>query len=232
MNRTRVLIFGCNQISREVASQLADRGWELTLVSDNGECLEHAEKAGFEVSVIDYTNDDALRSLGIGSGIEVVFTLFEEDSKNVFLVISTKYIDPELRVISLCQSQDAAGKLRAAGANKVIDPYTISGRKIYSIIKQPLVTETIDDVVFGRQHLSVAEMEVGAGSFVEGKRLEELNLSRRYNLMLLGVVDRELGDEFIFSAGGVDHKLDTHDVLVVIGPEAEIERLDGEMRGK
>lgn len=232
MNRTRVLIFGCNQISREVASQLADRGWELTLVSDDGECLEHAEKAGFEVAEIDYTNDDALRSLGIGSGIEVVFTLFEEDSKNVFLVISTKYIDPDLRVISLCQSEDAAGKLRAAGANKVIDPYTISGRKIYSIIKHPLVTETIDDVVFGRQHLSVAELEVGVGSLVEGKRLEELNLSRRYNLMLLGVVDRELGDEFIFNAGGVDHKLDAHDVLVVIGPEAEIERLDKDMCGQ
>ena len=128
MNHSRVLIFGCNQISREVAGQLADRGWELTLVSDDGECLEHAEKAGFEVTEIDYTNDDALRSLGIGSGIEVVFTLFEEDSKNVFLVISVKYIDPELRVISLCQSQDAAGKLRAAGANDGDVTVDLAGR--------------------------------------------------------------------------------------------------------
>ena len=158
-----------------------------------------------------------------------MFTLFEEDSKNVFLVISAKGIDPDVRVISICQSLDSADKLRAAGANKVIDPYAISGRKIYNIIKHPLVTETIDQLVFGQQQLSVAELEVTAGSPLEGRMLEETSLSRDYNLVLLGVVDREQSDEFIFTPAGGGHRLDSRDVLVVIGPEAEITRLATEM---
>ena len=43
-------------------------------------------------------------------------------------------------------------------------------------------------------------------------------------MILLGVVDRELGDEFIFATTGTDHKLDSGDVLVVIGPAEEIEK--------
>ncbi len=224
MKRSRVIIFGCNQVSLEVARQLMQRGWRLTLASSDHGCLEGAKAEGFDTRELDYTNDDELKSLGLGHDVGVVFTLFEEDSRNVFLVISIRYLAPEVRIISLCQSEDASGKLRAAGANKVIDPYKISGRRISNMIKRPLVTEVIERTVFGDKQLGVMELEVVEGSFLDGRRLGELNLSSHYNLILLGVVDRELGDEFLFATGNVDHRLDARDVLVVIGPTGEIER--------
>ena len=224
MKRSKVIIFGCNQVSLEVARQLRQRDWQLTLASSDHDCLEGAKTEGFDTRDIDYTNDEELKSLGLGEDVGVVFTLFEEDSRNVFLVISIRYLAPDVRIISLCQSEDSNSKLRAAGADKVIDPYKISGRRISDMIKRPLVTEVIERAVFGDKHLGVMELEVIEGSFLDGRRLGELKLSSRYNLILLGVVDRELGDEFFFATGNVDHRLDARDVLVVIGPTREIER--------
>jgi len=224
VNDSRILVFGCNSISLEVARQLADRGWSLTLVSNDTACMERFQEEPFITAEADYTNDDELRALGLGDDVGALFTLFEDDAKNVFLVLSAKYIDPSLQVISLSQSEESGQKLLAAGADKVINPYKITGRKIYNMIKRPLVSEAIEKLVFGRKELNIAELRIQQGSFLNGMSLSELDLSRRYNLILLGVVDRERGDQFIFNTGSEDHKLDPQDVLVVIGQAREIER--------
>ena len=39
------------------------------------------------------------------------------------------------------------------------------------------------------------------------------------------MIDREPGDKFIFRLSDIDHKLDSSDLLVVIGADDEIERL-------
>jgi len=98
------------------------------------------------------------------------------------------------------------------------------------MLKRPLIAETIEKVVFGQNDLNLAELTVEESSFLDGKRLGELNLSTNYDLLLLGMVDRELGDEFIFLSSGLDHKLDRGDVLVVIGRADEIDRLKRDSR--
>ena len=102
-------------------------------------------------------------------------------------------------------------------------------RKIFDIIKRPLIAETIENVVFGQRDLSVVELEIQPGSWLEGRVLGEIELSLQYNLILLGVVDRELGDEFIFLTGRSEHRLDARDMLVVIGPAGEIERFRNDL---
>ena len=46
----------------------------------------------------------------------------------------------------------------------------------------------------------------------------------KYNLFLIGVVDKELGDKLYFSLGEQDHKLDVGDILVVLGANRDIRK--------
>ena len=220
-----VLIFGCNSLCVGVANQLLEREVNITVVSVDDSCIESLSGRGIKAINADYADDEELRRLGIGVDVDVIFSFFEDEAKNVFLTISARDIDPDVRIISLTQSEDSAHKLIAAGATKVIDPYQISGRKIYDMIKHSMIAETMEKIVFGQQHLNLAEITIGRKSHLNGQRLDKLDISEHYDLVVLGVVDRELGDEFIFCSSGVDHKLDQDDVLVVIGPHREIERL-------
>jgi voltage-gated potassium channel len=49
-----------------------------------------------------------------------------------------------------------------------------------------------------------------------------LKLNEKHNLVLIGVVDKELGEELHFAIGEHEYHLDAGDILVVMGPAREI----------
>lgn len=229
MKQKKILLFGCNPLVNEVAGQLSKGECDITIVSHDEDCVKRLDAKNITFKDVDYTDDEQLRSLGIGTDVSIIFSFFEEDAKNVYLIISAKDIEPNVLIITLSQSLDSSDKLRAAGADKVIDPYEISGRKIFNMIKKPLISETIEHVVFGQSSINLAEIEIKENSFLDGQKLSEAQLSLNYNLILLGVVDRELSNEFIFRLSDIDHQLDPSDLLVVIGASDEIERLKNDI---
>lgn len=221
--RPRFALFGCNPLAIEVARCLAMAGTPFVMLDGDAARVEAAQKENLAARLIDYTDDDALRGVGIGDAIESVFCLFTEDSENVFLAISARALDPQLRIVAVCQAPEAASKLLAAGADKVVDPYEISGARVHELIQRPEVVDLLEQTVFGVQDLNVAEITIPRQSWVHGVHLSGLRKAMTQNLILLGVVDLERGRDLIFSTRGIDHKLDYEDVLVVIGARSEID---------
>jgi len=80
--------------------------------------------------------------------------------------------------------------------------------------------------------LNMAQVPINKDSFLDGRVVGDLRLRDYYDLVLLGMVDRDLGDEFIFRTRGLSHRLDAGDTLVIIGPHAEIERLKEDLHNK
>ena len=216
-------LFGCNPLAIEVARRLSAAKTPFIMVAADAARVEAALKEGLPAEQIDYTDDEALRGLGIGSHIEGIFCLLAEDSENVFLAISARALDPKLRIVAVCQAPEAASKLLAAGADKVVDPYEISGARVHELIQRPEVVELLEQTVFGLQDLNVAEITIPHDSWLHGVHLSELRKRMSQNVILLGVVDLERGKDLIFSTRGIDHKLDYDDVLVVIGARRELD---------
>jgi len=221
--KPKFAVFGCNPLAIEVAWRLSLAKTPFVMVDSDAALVEAARKEGLVAELIDYTDDEALRSVGIGSHIEGMFCLFSEDSENVFLAISARALDPRLRIVAVCQAPEAAPKLLAAGADKVVDPYEISGARVHELIERPEVVDLLEQTVFGQQDLNVAEVTIPRRSWLHGVHLSALRKVMTQNLILLGVVDLERGKELILSTRGIDHKLDYDDVLVVIGARSEID---------
>ena len=219
----RYALFGCNPLAIEVAWRLSMVKQPFVLLDRDPALVALAREEGLSAEHIDYTDDDALRSVGIGGHIEGVFCLLGEDSENVFLAISARAMDPSLRIVAVCQAPEAAAKLLAAGADKVVDPYEISGARVHELIERPEVVELMEQTVFGLQDLNIAEVTIPAGSWLHVVRLSQLRRHMVQNVILLGVVDLERGKDLIFSTRGIDHNLDHQDVLVVIGPGGDVD---------
>lgn len=220
-----VLMFGFNGVGSEVARRLSAKKIPFTVADHDETRLSAAAEAGYYVASAHPEDDEALARAGIGDGTKVLFCLYDEEAYNVFLVISARALDPALTIIAVARSADGVGKLKAAGASKVIDPYEISGRKIWDILRRPVIDEIMEKTVFGEENLNMAQLPVGEGSFVVGKYLHELRLNRSYDVVVIGIVDRELGEELFMMTGSLKHKLDPGDILVAIGSGEELERL-------
>jgi len=218
----RIAVFGYSIMSLEVMKRLQQSQNSLVFIGRNESEAALMAEQGFATQVIDFRNDDELKSIGIGGNIDVLFCFYTTDSDNVFLTISARAIAKDLTIIAIVDDPESAEKLLAAGANKIIDPYEICGRKTHEMLTRPDISNILDNTVFGQHDLNMAQIEIPQGSYLEHTKISELTLSEKHNLILIGVVDKEAGDELHFAIGEKEHYLDAGDVLVVLGVASEI----------
>lgn len=226
---SKILIYGGDGLGIEVARHLERAGHSFIVADNDEQRLQRARDHGFATARIENATDEELTAVGIGHDVNAFFCLSAEDSENVFLALSAQVLDPKLKIIAVADSPDSAHRLTAAGVSQVIDPYAISARQVYRLIESPELPGLLETVLFGEDNLHVEEIQIPPGSFLERRQLRSVRLEERYNLIVLGIVDRELSDELIFSSQSMDHQLDAGDVLVVIGPREDIATLQADL---
>ncbi|MDO9215031.1 MAG: NAD-binding protein [Methylococcales bacterium] len=227
----QIVVFGYSVMSLEVMKRLNSKQHTLLFVSEDEDEAERITEQGFNTTVIDFRNDDELKAIGIGSSVDIIFCFYPTDSDNVFLTISARALDKELTIIAIVDDPESAEKLLAAGANKIIDPYEICARRTHNMLTKPDVTNMLDNTVFGQHDLNIAQIEIPSGSYLEDSKSSDLGLAEKYNLILIGIVDRELGDALHFAISEKKHILNTGDVLVVLGPSREIKHFKEAVNG-
>lgn len=220
----KILLFGFTKSTIEIALKLKERGYTFSIIDNDTNLIPKAEKLGLELVIVDYSDDEQLQDQGVGDNVKFIFTLFEEDAKNVFLILSAKSIDENIHIISITHTKDAIHKLEIAGADTILDPYQISGKKIYKLITQPEVINIIDATVFGYHDINIEQITITKDSLLDGKMLNDIYQGKHHNILLVGIHDKELKKQFIFITEGHNHKLDHGDILVVIGESENIKR--------
>jgi len=226
----KILLFGFTKSAIEIGLKLKERGYQFCIIDNDASLLTKAQKLGFELKILDYSDDLVLSEEGIGGDVKFIFSLFDEDAKNVFLTLSAKSLDEKLHIITITHTKDAIHKLTIAGADTILDPYQISGKKIYKLITQPEVMNIIDATVFGYHDINMDQIVITKLSPLNGKMIDDIYPNPNYTLLLLGIHDQELKKKFIFITEGHKHKLDEGDILVVIGQSEEIKRYKEEFK--
>ena len=217
-----IAVFGYNRLSFEAISRIDSENNQISVYDHNPEHIAMARENGFKALMVEFRNDDDLKAAGIGSTINTLFCCFEDDSENVFLTLSARALDKELQIIAIIDRPDAAEKLLAAGANKIIDPYKICGRKIHDMLKRPQINDLFDHTVFGRNDLHLAEVVVPENSFLQDVYVNQLEINTHYNLILVGIINKQISDQMHFVAEEVNRRLNPGDILVILGPSREI----------
>jgi len=215
-----VAVFGYSVMSLEAMSRLDPTQFNLVFLGKNDNEAALVAEKGFATQVIDFRNDEALKSIGIGHHIDILFCFFPTDSENVFLTISARALAANLTIVTIVDEPESAEKLMAAGADKIIDPYEICGRKTYDMLSKPDITDILDNTVFGRNELKIAQVEIPTGSTLINTYLSQLKLHEPHNLILICAVDHAVQDCLHFTVGGQERLLASGDVLVVMGPDA------------
>lgn len=218
-----IIIFGGGQQGMAIAKWLGGRAKDVLIVTKDLVEQQEVEKKGFNATLMEHTDDISLEAIGIGQWVTTIFCMFSVDAKNVFVTLSARALAPNLRILCIADSKGSSQKLLAAGATKVLDPYEITSNRISELVRHPLMVETLEHTILGKANLNLSEIKIKSDSPIQGKRLSEVKLDP-FNLILLGVVNQALSDQLIFNTMELDHRLDTGDYLVVIGPTEDIQQ--------
>jgi voltage-gated potassium channel len=91
----------------------------------------------------DATEDEVLKRAGIEKA-KALITALPDDADNVFIVLSARSLNNNVRIISRASHHSSVLKLKKAGANNVIMPDRIGGTHMATLVSKPDVIEFID----------------------------------------------------------------------------------------
>jgi voltage-gated potassium channel len=172
--RNHFILCGYGRVGSTVARELVHGGEKIVVIDILPDSLERARGDGHLVVEGDATADDTLRLAGIDRARGLVATI-DSDATNVYVTLSARAMNPSLFVVGRANAVGAEAKLLQAGANRVVSPYTMAGRRIAELAIRPRVADFIDAALsHGELRFSMEEVEVAEDGPLAGRLVGDL----------------------------------------------------------
>jgi voltage-gated potassium channel len=168
------IVCGFGRVGATVAQELRDSGRGVVVVDILPDSIERARAAGYLVVEGDATTEGTLLAARIDHAAGLVATI-DEDVYNVYVVLTARTLNAGLFIVGRANLPAAEERLKRAGADRVVSPYTMAGHRIAELAVRPAVSDYID-AALSRAHLSfsIEEVRVGAGGSLEGLTVGDL----------------------------------------------------------
>ncbi len=218
-------LFGYSKRSIFITKELQKKGFNITIIVADLKSYEKAKEHGYlDIIKMDITDDEVLENLEVTPD-DYLVCVMEDSHLNVFLTLSLRSIFPRNRIIALSDSFHVTQKLKMAGATKVIDLYQVSANRIYNILNKPIATKLISNLLSPEERLSIREIDIPEDSLLDNIKVDDFNFSR-HGVILVGMIDRRLSNQFLFVTSGLEHCLDRGDMMVCIGYNDDLDRFE------
>ena len=132
--------------------------------------------------------DDTLKEAGIERAHSLICAL-PSDADNLFIVLSARQINPDLKIISRATEETSFQKLKLAGADNVILPDKIGGDHMANLVVTPDLVEFLDNLsVSGVQDSINVEQIPFEKMCPHGKELaiEDLDVRKKTGCSIIG----------------------------------------------
>ena len=216
-----VIICGYGRIGREIGEQLLQENVPILVVELDPQRIQAAKERGLRVLEADATGDETLMEAGLHRCRSLVAAL-PSDAANLYVVLSARGLEPSCRLIARSDSEEAAAKLKLAGASVVVSPYVAGGRVMAASALRPLAVDFMELLV--GSDCEIEEFQLSDDPLLlhnlPGRTLADLELGRRSGAMVLAIRD---SGQLVANPGG-DMRLEPGQLLVVLGSKEQLMR--------
>ena len=216
------ILCGFGRVGEEIARELKARGSAFVIVESNTEAVERARRRNYLLVECDATSDVTLEEAGIDRA-GCLLAASDSDSGNTYITLTAKALNPDVFVVARVGQPANDSKLRRAGADRIISPYMLAGRRMVLSALQPLMVDFVDTLSRGRHGEQIlVELEVAEDSCLAAVPVREVH-SLCPSATILGI---QKADGHLIVTPRGDEVLAVGDRLIVFGEEEELERLN------
>ena len=216
--RDHVIVCGYGRTGRQAVFELTQSQQSFVVIEWNPDGLASVEQDRVLNVLGDASNDEVLERAGIRRA-RALISAVDSDERNVYIVLTARTLRPDLYIVARSSHPDSAEKLRRAGADRVVSPYTLSDRRMAALAMQPAVVATFDLLVGGADtSMRVEELVVGAVG-EKGRTAADL---RRSGAVLLAL---RSGDGALRGGPGDEETLRPDDIVVAMGTRDQLTAL-------
>ncbi len=221
--KNHYVICGFGRVGHNVAQVFDSSGIPYVVIDSKKETLDELDTKNVPIILGDATSDNILLEAGIRSAKGLI-ACSDSDVANVYVTLSARALKPDLYIVARAGIKDTEKKLLMAGANRVISPYFISGVRMAALVMRPVACNFLDLITHaGQLDFSLYEIAVPANSPLVNKNLAEAAIRNVSGALVLAI--QKFDGSFDLHPNAAS-KIETEDVLVVIGTQEHFEKLE------
>ena len=217
------IICGYGRVGRRVAQQFRDSGAKYVVLDFNADAIEFAREHGDLFIEGNGTKDEDLEATGLARAKGLVASS-DSDVDNLYITLSARTARPDLLIVARASEEDVAEKLRRAGADRVVQPYSTAGKEMAALVLKPQVAAFIETVTgTGGGDLQFEEIEVAVVSGQVGKTIRALRIRHATGAVIVAL--RRMDGTFD-TTPDPDTVLEAGDVMIAAGSADELRALE------
>ena len=217
------VICGYGRVGRRVAGEFRESGIDYVVLDFSQDAIEAAREAGDLFIEGTGTEDEDLLAAGLERARGLVASS-DSDADNLYITLSARAARPNLLIVARASDEDAAKKLRLAGADRVVQPYSTAGKEMANLVLRPQVAAFLDIVTSGGgPELLFEEIRVTKECGPAGQSIRNLRVREVTGAMIVALRKR---DGTFDTTPDPDATLDVGDVIIAAGTPDELRRLE------
>jgi voltage-gated potassium channel len=135
------IVCGYGRHATELAQELNKQGISFVIIENNPDKLNVlSTETPYLYVEGDCTLDEVLEEAGIKRAAAIVITL-PDDADNMFITLSARQINPNLRIICRANNEADEIKIKRAGADHTVVPERIGGFYMATLVNKPDLVE-------------------------------------------------------------------------------------------
>ena len=214
MNKQFVII-GCGRFGTSVAKKLNELGCEVMAVDSSEEIVQSLADHVTHAVQADATDENALKAMGIRNFDVAVITIGANIQASIMVTLMVKELGVK-HIVAKAQNEMHAKVLYKIGADRVVFPEREMGVRV----AKNLVSNKILDYIELSQDYTIVEVKPLKAWI--GKSLIEINLRAHFGINVIAIKN----NDGININVGPEERIGEHDVLVVIGHNDDIRKVE------
>jgi voltage-gated potassium channel len=212
--RDHYIVCAFGRIDETIFWELREGNIPLVVIEQDETQREALEAAGFLHLSLDAATEEALLAAGLMRA-KGLLTVVSSDAKNVFIALSARGLNPDIFILARASESSSESKLLRAGANRVVSPYHIGGKRMAEILIKATVVDVLDMAMINSElGLEMEEALISSTSTLVGKSTIDSNLRQDFGVIIIAI--KQASGRMVFNPSA-DQVLSGGDVLVAIG---------------
>jgi len=224
--QNHIIIAGYGRTGKQAVKKLKNYSRKVVLVDmkkPEDDKLVDYEKVFFMEG--DATKDEILLKAGIERASTLISTL-HTDADNLFVVLSSRQLNPQLKIVSRAANEKTADKMKLAGADRIIMPEVIGGEFMASLVVTPDLVEFLNALSMEDTGHKTNLEEIHFSDLppeYQGKTIADLDLRRKTGCTIIGYKTPD--NRYIINPSA-ETKLEKGSAIIVLGQPEQIEKLN------
>ena len=185
--REHYIVCGAGRVGERTARELARRPLPFVVIEKDEAALGRLPREWLSITG-DSTQEAVLRQAGIARAAGLVAAT-TTDATNIYIVLTARSLNPNLKIIARASEEDAEKHLRTAGADTVISPYSFAGHRIAQSFLRPNVLDFLDIATSreGKTEMVIEEVFINEHSPLAGKTVGSSRIHHEYGVICLAI---------------------------------------------